>query len=85
MKTETDQPFEVSLELPEAVLDDIADRVAERIRPRWAELEGTAEYFGVPVRRVRAWRERGMPAQRIGRRLLFDLRACEQWIHGAGD
>ena len=72
----------VSLELPEDVLDAIAERVAERLRPRFAEIEGAAEYFGVPVRRVRDWRERGMPAKRIGRRLLFDLRTCEEWLTG---
>jgi hypothetical protein len=80
MKSETDQPFGVSLELPEAVLEAIAERVAEKVRPRWAELEGTAEHFQVPVRRVRDWRERGMPAKRIGRRLLFNLPECEEWI-----
>ena len=70
----------VSLRLTDDVLDAIAERVAERVRPRFQEIEGTAAYFGVRVRRVRDWRERGMPAKRVGRRLVFDLKACETWL-----
>ena len=72
----------VPLELPEAVLDEIAERVAERLHEhrRWAEIEGVAEYLGVSVRRVRDLHERGMPAKKIGRRLVFDLRAVDAWL-----
>jgi excisionase family DNA binding protein len=49
-------------------------------RRRWAELDGVAEYLGVSVRRVRDLRERGLPAKRIGRRLLFDLREVDAWL-----
>jgi excisionase family DNA binding protein len=51
---------------------------------RWAELEGVADYLGVSVRRARDLRERGMPAKRIGRRLLFDLREVDAWLETHG-
>lgn len=74
---------EAAENLFDALVEAAAERVAEMLgRRRWAEIEGAAEYFGVPVRRIREWRERGMPARLIGRRLLFDLRACEAWIEG---
>jgi excisionase family DNA binding protein len=69
------------LELPDDVLDELAERVSQRLeRPRWAPIEGVAKYLGVDVRRVRDLRERGLPAKRIGRRLLFDLRDVDAWL-----
>jgi excisionase family DNA binding protein len=70
------------VEIPEALIDALAERVAERLeeRSRWAEIDGVAEHLGCSVRRVRDLRERGMPAKRIGRRLIFDLRAVDEWL-----
>jgi excisionase family DNA binding protein len=79
MTTETSHPLGFALEVPDAVLDAIAERVAEKIRPRWREIKGVADYLGVTVRRVRELRERGLPAKKIGRRLVFDLRAVDAW------
>jgi excisionase family DNA binding protein len=72
----------IAVELPDELLDALAERVMERVQEqrRWAEIEGTAEYLGVSVRRVRDLHERGMPAKKIGRRLLFDLRAVDAWL-----
>jgi len=75
----------VFLPLPTESLEAIAVRVAEILdrrgpRKRWADIDGVAEYLGVRVRRVRDFRERGMPAKRIGRRLLFDLREVDAWL-----
>ena len=60
----------------------LADQVAERLeeRRRWAEIEGVAEYLGVPLSRVRYLRSVGLPAKRIGKRLLFDLRQVDEWL-----
>ena len=69
-----------SLPIPDEFLDEIADRVAERMSPRWREIEGTAEYLGVSVRRVQDLRERGLPAKLVGRRLIFDLKAVDRWL-----
>jgi excisionase family DNA binding protein len=75
----------IALELPDDLVEAVAERVAgildERMaRQRWAEIEATAQYLGVSVRRVRELRERGMPAKRVGRRLLFDLREVDAWL-----
>jgi hypothetical protein len=72
----------VALELTDDLVEALAERVAEKLekRQRWAEIEGVSEYLGVPVRRVRDYRERGMPAKRIGRRLMFDLREIDAWL-----
>jgi excisionase family DNA binding protein len=69
------------LDFPDDVVDALVERVLERLQqPRWAELEGVAEHLGVPVRRVRDLRERGLPAKKIGRRLLFDLHEVDAWL-----
>jgi excisionase family DNA binding protein len=72
----------IAFELPDELVNALADRVIERVqeRRRWAEIEGTAGYLGVSVRRVRDLHERGMPGKKIGRRLLFDLRAVDAWL-----
>jgi excisionase family DNA binding protein len=75
----------IALELPDDLVEAVAERVAgildERMaRQRWAEIEATAQSLGVSVRRVRELRERGMPAKRVGRRLLFDLREVDAWL-----
>jgi excisionase family DNA binding protein len=69
------------LELPDDVIDELAERVSQRLeRSRWAPIEGVAEYLKVDIRRVRDFRERGLPAKKIGRRLLFDLREVDAWL-----
>jgi hypothetical protein len=71
----------LALEVSDEFIDVLADRVAERLeRPRWAEIEGVANYLGMSVRRVRDLRERGLPAKLVGRRLIFDLRAVDAWL-----
>lgn len=69
-------------------LDRLADLVAERLeeRRRWAELDGVADYLGCSERRVRALRERGLPAYRLpGKKpLQFDLREVDAWIEREG-
>jgi excisionase family DNA binding protein len=73
---------ELVIHLPAELIDAIAEQVADRLaeRRRWAEIEGVATYLGVPTSRVRYLRERGLPAKRIGRRLLFDLRQVDAWL-----
>jgi excisionase family DNA binding protein len=72
----------IAVELPDELVEALAERVMERVQEkrRWAQIEGTAEYLGVSVRRVRDLHERGMPAKKIGRRLHFDLRAVDAWL-----
>jgi excisionase family DNA binding protein len=73
---------ELAIPVPANLVDELAERVAERLRERrrWAPIEGVAEYLGVPMSRVRYMRERGLPAKKIGKRLLFDLRQVDAWL-----
>jgi excisionase family DNA binding protein len=57
-----------------------AELDAVQERRRWCDIAGVAGYLGMPVSRVRHLRERGMPAKRIGKRLLFDLHAVDEWL-----
>jgi excisionase family DNA binding protein len=72
----------VHIPIPEEVVQELAQRVSERLaeKRRWADIAGLAEYLGVSVRRARDLRERGLPAKKIGRRLLFDLREVDNWL-----
>jgi hypothetical protein len=73
---------ELVIPVPVDLVDELADLVAERLRERrrWAEIEGVADYLGVPVSRVRHMRSIGLPAKRIGKRLVFDLREVDAWL-----
>jgi hypothetical protein len=66
----------VEIPIPPELVEELADRVAERLaeKRRWAEIEGVADYLGCSIRRVRDLRERGLPAKRIGRRLILACR-----------
>jgi excisionase family DNA binding protein len=76
----------VALPLPDDFLDALVERVQERLQAgrRWQHIEGVAEYLGCEVSRVRALRERGLPATRLGKRLLFDLDEVDAWIEQEG-
>jgi hypothetical protein len=66
--------------------DDFIAEVARAVGPlvaeqrRWAEIETCAAYLGCDVRRVRDLRARGLPARKVGKRLIFDLRAVDAWL-----
>lgn len=79
----------LAIELSDEVIDALAERVAAILEERaegrrWAEIEATAAHLGCSVRRVRDLRERGLPARRIGKRLLFDLREVDAWLERKG-
>jgi len=72
----------LALELSEELIDELAERVAERIQPRkrFHSIESLADELNMKVRQIRGLRERGMPAKRIGKRLVFDIREVEEWL-----
>ncbi len=72
----------VALNLPDELIDEIAKRVADRleVQTSWRDVEGVARAFETTPRQVRQWREKGWPAKRIGKRLMLDLRAVEDWL-----
>ena len=75
-------PCGIAIELPHDMVDTLVDRVVERLegRKRWHSVESLADELNMSARRVRGLRERGMPAKRIGKRLVFDLREVEAWL-----
>jgi excisionase family DNA binding protein len=46
------------------------------------EIDQVAEYLGVPVQTLYAWRKRhyGPPAGRVGRHLRYDPTAVREWF-----
>jgi phage terminase Nu1 subunit (DNA packaging protein) len=78
---EQERVSEPAIPIPDDLLDAIAARLE---RQRWAHVEAVATYLGCYVRRVRDLRERGLPARRIGKKLVFDLREVDEWIERKG-
>lgn len=75
----------LQVELPDELLDEIARRAAELVqRPRMMGKEKLAAHFGVTERTLRTWREKGLPAHRVGKTLVFDVAEVERWIESHG-
>lgn len=71
----------VRLDLPDEILDEIAHRAAEMVaRPRMMSKTRLAEHLGVTERTLRTWWEKGLPAHRVGKTLIFNLVEVERWI-----
>jgi predicted transcriptional regulator len=71
----------LAFELPDELVDAVAERAAEIVRRdrRFLSKQALAEHLGVPPRTIKTFRQHGMPAY-CGRPLLFDLREVEAWI-----
>jgi predicted transcriptional regulator len=72
----------IALELPDHLVDAIAQRAAEIVRGerRFLSKGALAEYLGVSERRIKTLRERGLPARKVGRDLYFDVAEVEAWF-----
>jgi predicted transcriptional regulator len=71
----------LALELPDDLIETLAQRAAEIVRAdrRFLSKEALAEHLGVNVRTIKTWRAQGLPAY-CGRPLMFDLRDVEKWL-----
>jgi excisionase family DNA binding protein len=79
-----------ALEVPDGILERLADLVAERVLVRMPEpaerdgfvrVEGAAEFLGLTVPAVRMLIKRGkLPCHRIGSRVLFDLSELREFV-----
>jgi hypothetical protein len=74
----------VYLELPPAVLAQLVEQVAERVRADladsspWMTRAEAAVYLRVPVSRLE--KDRTVPAHRWDGRILYDRRELDQWL-----
>jgi ribosome-binding protein aMBF1 (putative translation factor) len=73
-----------SLELPQALLDEIVERVVTRVQQapeqRYLSKAALAGRYGVAERTVKTWREKGLPGVRVGREVMYEVDACDRWI-----
>jgi hypothetical protein len=76
----------ITLALPEAVIERIAERAATlaTTRHRFLSKPALAAHYGVSERTIRTWRERGLPGIRVGREVMYSLDACDRWIEAHG-
>jgi predicted transcriptional regulator len=71
----------LALELPDELVETLAERAAEIVRRdrRFLSKEALADYLGVPPRTIKTWRSQGLPAY-CGRPLMFDIQEVEKWL-----
>ena len=62
------------------VVDLGHERVVRRGREPWCTKQELADHLGFSVRWVELRVREGMPAQRMGRRLRFQISAVEAWL-----
>jgi hypothetical protein len=74
------------LELPEDLVEVLAQRAADLIRRdrRFLSKAALAERYGVAERTIKTWREKGLPGVRVGREVMYDVDACDRWIEAQG-
>jgi hypothetical protein len=76
--------------LPDAVVDALTERVLKALaerdeRRRWAVgIAGLAEYLGCDERYAVGLRAKGLPGNRVGKRVVFDLREVDAWLERGG-
>ena len=79
---------ELRFEIPDELVDAIAERVAERLeRPSegWLDVGQAAEYVAAPTSRIYDWVSQGrVECRRDGRRVLFRREWLDAAIDGNG-
>lgn len=76
----------LALVIPETLVERVAERAAELVaaRPRFLSKAALAAHYGVSVRTIRTWRERGLPGYRVGREVMYPVDECDRWIETHG-
>jgi hypothetical protein len=69
----------LSLALPDEIIEAIAARAAELVdaRRRFLSKAALAAHYGVSERTVRTWREKGLPGVRVGREVMYEIDAVD--------
>jgi hypothetical protein len=78
----------LSLALPDELIEAVAQRVLDHLRAepqrRYLSKTALAEHLGVPERRIRYWREHGLPGRKVGKVLMYDVAEVAAWIDREG-
>jgi excisionase family DNA binding protein len=82
----------VKIELPDGLLERLADLIAARVNARtsdhgspWLTAEGAADYLGCSVSRIRTLTlTRELPHHRDGRRALYHRDELDAYVRGGG-
>jgi hypothetical protein len=76
----------ISFELPEGVLDLIAEHAAqlavERIGSRWMSRRQAADYLGVPVSRLE--KDKSVPVSKWDGRCFYDRLELDEFLQAKG-
>lgn len=70
----------IPFEIPDELLDVLAEKVAEHLRPRLVSKPMLASMLGVEERTIKTWRSKGLPGHRVGKEVMYDVRDVERWI-----
>jgi excisionase family DNA binding protein len=72
----------IALELPDSLVEALAQRAAEIVRDerRFLSKGALAKYLGVSERRIKTLREHGLPARKVGRDLYFNIEEVHAWL-----
>ena len=78
----------LSVELPDELIEELVARVLERLQEqperKFLSKAALAIHLGVGERTIKSFRERGMPAHKVGRILMFDLAEVSRWLDREG-
>jgi hypothetical protein len=73
----------MSVALSDEFVAELASHVMaqlERSRQRFLSKPALAAHYGVSVRTIKTWREKGLPGVRVGREVMFNVGDCDRWI-----
>jgi hypothetical protein len=77
---------DLSLSLPESVVNEIAERAAqlavERIGSRWMSRRQAADYLGVPVSRLE--KDKSVPVSKWDGRCFYDRLELDEFLQAKG-
>lgn len=74
----------VSIEFPAAVLEQLVDQVADRVRSEleasspWMDRRRASQYLSLPISALE--KRRDVPCHRVGARVLYDRRELDAWL-----
>ena len=72
--------FPVPEEFIEALVTEVVKRVSAGPARRLLSKVALADHYGVGTRTIKTWREKGCPAYKVGRDLMFNVDEVDRWL-----